>query len=112
MLALDRQVAAERGLNIPAIEASMDDLSCFAAAEFDIVIQPVSSCYIPDIARMYREVGRVIVAGGVYISQHKQPGSLQQASAQAPAGTSWKSPIIAAGRCRRSPAARIARRGR
>ncbi len=77
MLALDRQVAAERGLNIRAIEASMDDLSCFRVSEFDIVIQPVSSCYIPDIARMYREVSRVIVAGGVYISQHKQPGSLQ-----------------------------------
>ena len=69
-------MATERGLNI-AIQASMDDLSCFRVGEFDIVIQPVSSCYIPDIARMYREVSRVIVAGGVYISQHKQPGSLQ-----------------------------------
>ncbi|HVU87365.1 MAG TPA: class I SAM-dependent methyltransferase [Pirellulales bacterium] len=77
MLALDRAVATERGLNIRAVEASMDDLSCFAADEFDIVIQPVSSCYIPDVSRMYREVGRVIAAGGVYISQHKQPGSLQ-----------------------------------
>jgi SAM-dependent methyltransferase len=77
MLALDRAVAAERGLNIRAVEASMDDLSCFRADEFEIVIQPVSSCYIPDVARMYREVARVIAAGGIYISQHKQPSSLQ-----------------------------------
>ena len=41
------------------------------------MIQPVSSCYIPDVARMYREVGRIITGGGLYISQHKQPGSLQ-----------------------------------
>ena len=77
MLALDRAVAAERGLNIRVVEASMDDLSCFAADEFDVVIQPVSSCYIPDVAPMYREVARVIAGGGLYICQHKQPGSLQ-----------------------------------
>jgi SAM-dependent methyltransferase len=77
MLALDRQVAAERGLNIRIVEASMDDLSALAAAEFDLVIQPVSSCYVPDVTRVYREVSRVTAAGGLYISQHKQPASLQ-----------------------------------
>ena len=40
MLALDRQVAAERKLNIQVIEASMDDLSALATASFDVVIQP------------------------------------------------------------------------
>jgi SAM-dependent methyltransferase len=77
MLALDRQVAAERGLNIRIVEASMDDLSALAAAEFDFVIQPVSSCYVPEVTRVYREVSRVMAAGGLYISQHKQPASLQ-----------------------------------
>ncbi|HEY2838937.1 MAG TPA: class I SAM-dependent methyltransferase [Pirellulales bacterium] len=77
MIALDRQVAAERGLNIRAVCASMDDLSAFAQAEFDVVIQPVSSCYLPDVTRIYREVSRVLSPGGLYISQHKQPTSLQ-----------------------------------
>jgi SAM-dependent methyltransferase len=77
MLALDRQVAAERGLNVRVIEASMDNLSALSAAEFDIVLQPVSTCYVPDVLKVYREVARITVAGGLYISQHKQPASLQ-----------------------------------
>jgi len=77
MLALDRQVAAERNLAIRTVEASMDDLSMLTTASFDIVLQPVSTCYVPDIQAVYREVARVTVAGGVYISQHKQPASLQ-----------------------------------
>ena len=77
MLALDRQVAAERGYNIRVVEASMDDLAAFGAGEFDIVSHPVSTCYVPDVARVYREVARVTAAGGLYISQHKQPVSMQ-----------------------------------
>jgi SAM-dependent methyltransferase len=64
-------------LNIRVIEASMDDLSALAAAEFDIVLQPVSTCYVPDVVNVYREVARVTAPGGLYISQHKQPVSLQ-----------------------------------
>ena len=77
MLALDREVAAERSLEIRTIEASMDNLSMLAASSFDIVIHPVSTCYVPDVAAVYREVARVTAAGGLYISQHKQPASLQ-----------------------------------
>jgi SAM-dependent methyltransferase len=77
MLALDRQVAGERNLNLRTIETSMDDLSMLAPAEFDIVIQPVSTCYVPDVCRVYRELARVTSPGGLYISQHKQPASLQ-----------------------------------
>ena len=77
MLELDREVAAERRLDVRTVEASMDDLSMFAAGEFDIVIHPVSTCYVPQIEPVYREVARVIRDGGVYISQHKTPTSLQ-----------------------------------
>ena len=77
MLALDREVAVERHLNIRAIEASMENLSMLSAAEFDVVVQPVSTCYVPDIGMVYRQVARVTASGGIYISQHKQPASLQ-----------------------------------
>jgi len=77
MLALDRAVAAERELEVRTVEASMDDLSAIAADAFDVVIQPVSTCYVPDVVAVYRQVARVLVAGGLYISQHKQPSSLQ-----------------------------------
>ncbi len=79
MLELDRQVAAERGLEVRTVQTSMDDLGMFRDAEFDLVIQPVSTCYLPRIAPVYREVSRVLRAGGLYISQHKQPTSLQAA---------------------------------
>jgi SAM-dependent methyltransferase len=76
-LELDRQVAAERRLELKTVEASMDDLSMFASGEFEIVIQPVSTCYLPDIGPVYREVARVTASGGLYVSQHKSPTSLQ-----------------------------------
>lgn len=77
MLERDRAVAAQRRLKLTTVEASMDDLSMFAEASFDIVIHPVSTCYVPDIGSVYDEVARVLVGGGLYISQHKQPASLQ-----------------------------------
>jgi SAM-dependent methyltransferase len=86
MLALDRQVAAERGLNVRAIEASMDNLAALAAGSFDIVIQPVSTCYVPNVLDVYREVARVLASGGLYISQHKQPASLQTSEKPSPRG--------------------------
>src|SRR5882724_2057094 len=76
-LELDREVAAERRLELKTVAASMDDLSMFTAGEFDIVIQPVSTCYLPEIAPIYREVARITRSGGTYISQHKSPTSLQ-----------------------------------
>jgi SAM-dependent methyltransferase len=77
MLALDRHVATERGLQLRTVEASMDDLSALPESGFDIVDQPVSTCYVPDVRAVYRAVSRVLVPGGVYTSQHKQPASLQ-----------------------------------
>lgn len=77
MLELDREVAAERKLHIRTIQASMDDMPMLGEGEFDIVIHPVSTCYVPDIVPVYREIARVTRPGGVYISQHKTPTSLQ-----------------------------------
>lgn len=77
MLHLDHREASRRGLTVRTLEASMDDLSALADASFDIVHQPVSTCYVPDIAAVYREIARVTRDHGIYISQHKQPTSLQ-----------------------------------
>lgn len=77
MLELDRQVARERGLDLEIVQTSMDDLRMFAAGRFDLVIHPVSTCYVPDVTGVFREVARVTRAGGLYVSQHKSPTSLQ-----------------------------------
>jgi ubiquinone/menaquinone biosynthesis C-methylase UbiE len=55
----------------------MEDLSALKSAEFDIVIHPVSTCYVPHIQPVFAEIARVVRVDGLYISQHKQPGSLQ-----------------------------------
>jgi SAM-dependent methyltransferase len=77
MLALDRAVARERRIDIEIVEGSMDDLSMFRTGRFDLVIHPVSTCYLPDVAAVFREVARVTTSGGAYVSQHKSPASLQ-----------------------------------
>ena len=77
MLELDRQVAQERRLNVRTIETSMDDLGMLTTGEFDLVVHPVSTCYLPSLNRLFPEVARVTRPGGLYISQHKQPANLQ-----------------------------------
>ncbi len=86
MLVLDRQVASERGLKLTVMEASMDDLSALGEESFDVVVQPVSTCYVPDIAKVYREVARVTAARGYYLSKHKQPVSMQASVKPSPEG--------------------------
>ena len=56
MLELDRQVAAERGYSLRVLQTSMEDLSGLEDAFFDIVIHPVSTCYVPDVRPVFKEV--------------------------------------------------------
>ncbi len=97
MLELDREVAAERRLNVKTVEASMDDLPMFRNGQFDIVVHPVSTCYVPDILSVFREVARVTVAGGIYISQHKTPTSLQADVKASPRGYELIEPYYRSG---------------
>ena len=85
-LELDREVAAERKLDLRTVQTSMDDLSMFGADEFDLVVQPVSTCYLSDVRAIYCEVARVVRPGGLYVSQHKQPTSLQAGVEPTPRG--------------------------
>ncbi len=86
MLRLDRLMAQQAGVQVRTVQSTMEDLSMFPPQSFDIVVQPVSTCYVPDVGRVYREVARVLVPGGLYISQHKQPLALQARSRPGPEG--------------------------
>jgi len=77
MLDLDRQVSRERRIDMEILQGSMDDLSMLAAARYDLVIHPVSTCYVPEVRCVFAEVARVTKPGGRYVSQHKSPVSLQ-----------------------------------
>lgn len=77
MLELDQREASRRGLSVTTIEGSMDDLSMLRDESFDIVHQPVSTCYVPDVVKVYEQIARVLRDDSLYISQHKQPTSAQ-----------------------------------
>lgn len=77
MLRRDGDQANLRSLKVRTVRASMSRLEGLDDGEFDIVHQPVSTCYVADLRPVFREVARVLRWGGLYISQHKQPGSLQ-----------------------------------
>ena len=77
MLDLDRQVARERKLHLELIQSSMDELTMLKNDYLDLVIQPVSSCYLPTLKQVFSEIVRVCRPGGLYMSQHKSPRSLQ-----------------------------------
>ena len=97
MLGLDREAASGRGLDLTLVQASIDDLAALTDAAFDVVVQPVSTCYVPDVARVFREVARVIVPAGLYVSQHKQPGSLQTSVAPSATGYTLDEPYYRSG---------------
>ena len=80
MLKLDRAVAEREGVSLTTCQASMTNLGTLGDAIFDIVLQPVSSCYVEDLGAIHREVARVIRPNGIYVVQHKQPVSLQAAT--------------------------------
>ncbi len=77
MLELDREMRDQTGIPFEIIEASMDDLSILKDAQFDLVIHPVSTCYIANPLRVFAEAARVTRSNGLYVSQHKQPTSMQ-----------------------------------
>jgi len=92
MLRLDNELAEAKGLQVETIETSIDDLSMLPEAAYEAVMQPVSTCYVPDIRLAYRELARVMMPGGVYISRHKQPTNLQVDLAPTPQGFVIDSP--------------------
>lgn len=88
----ERQLDHDRRAGVRAVCASIDDLRALGAASFDVVIQPVSACYVPDVRRVYAEVARVLRPGGLYVVQHKQPTSLQATGG--PAGYAVMHPSV------------------
>ena len=62
----DKLVAQKYGKSIRIIKSDMRDLSFSQDEEFDIVYQPYSINYIPNIDEVFDEVARVIKPNGLY----------------------------------------------
>ena len=76
-LARDRQVAAERNLNLECLEADISDLRLLDGREYDLVYQPVSTWYLADLHRLYESVARLLRPAGTYWVEHWNPLRMQ-----------------------------------
>jgi SAM-dependent methyltransferase len=72
-LGSDRAVATRHGLDVTTVKGFMDDLSCFAAGEFDLIFHPVSNCFAPHIEPVWVECARVLRPGGHLLAGFMNP---------------------------------------
>ena len=75
----DRQIAESQGLALKCIEGDMLDLSELHGRDYDLVYQPISTLYVPNVRRLYREVAQVLRPRGYYWSEHWNPVQMQLA---------------------------------
>ncbi|SER01280.1 class I SAM-dependent methyltransferase [Neolewinella agarilytica] len=62
----DRLVSEQYGKEMRVVKSDMRDLSFCADEEFDVVYQPYSINYIPEVGQVFDEVARVLKQGGLY----------------------------------------------
>lgn len=74
-LELDKKAASHYGYKIKIINSDMRDLRLLDSNSFDIVYQPVSICFVPDIIKVYLEVYRVLRNNGIYSVSHCNPST-------------------------------------
>jgi SAM-dependent methyltransferase len=72
-LARDQEVAARDGLAIRTVLGDMRDLSVFPDASFNVVFNPVSNVFCPDLAPVWRESFRVLRPGGILLAGFMNP---------------------------------------
>jgi len=83
-LAQDRMVAKRDRLILVTVEGDMRDLSAFRDNSFDLVLNPVSNVFCPEVRPVWIEVFRVLRPGGTLLAGFDNPCmhifDLQQAS--------------------------------
>jgi len=69
----DRKAAEHYGYKVTTVQGDMRDLKVFKDNSFDLVYQPVSINFVPDVRKVYREVVRVLRKGGLYSVEYGNP---------------------------------------
>jgi len=72
-LAQDRFVAERDGLEIITVEGDMRDLSAFPDECFDLIVHPVSNCFVPEVRPVWAESFRVLRRGGALLAGFNNP---------------------------------------
>ncbi|MBW2367981.1 MAG: class I SAM-dependent methyltransferase [Deltaproteobacteria bacterium] len=69
----DADLSEQFHLGITTVQGNMQDLQCFSEKSFDMIIHPVSNCFIDDILPVWRECYRVLKEGGRLLSGFCNP---------------------------------------
>jgi ubiquinone/menaquinone biosynthesis C-methylase UbiE len=72
-LAQDRLVAERDKLPIAIVEGDMADLSAFQDESFELIFNPPSTLFVPDLAPVWRECYRVLKADGLLMTGFMNP---------------------------------------
>ena len=69
----DLDIATREGLTIKTIASDMRDLSQLESSSFDLILNPTSNCYCPDVRPVWQESFRVLRPGGKLIAGFIKP---------------------------------------
>ena len=69
----DQLVAERESLSIRTVEGDAADLSIFVDESFDLVFNPCSTVFMPDVRAVWRECSRVLRHGGVLMTGSMNP---------------------------------------
>jgi ubiquinone/menaquinone biosynthesis C-methylase UbiE len=72
-LALDQLVADRDSLVIRLVEGDMADLSAFTDASFELICNPPSTLFVPDVVPVWRECYRILQPNGVLMTGFMNP---------------------------------------
>ena len=64
----DRLVAERESLPLRTVEGDAADLSMFEDESFDLVFNPVSTVFMPDVRAVWKECARVLRPGGILMA--------------------------------------------
>ena len=72
-LAQDRHVAERDGLSIRTVQGDMADLSAFETGSIDLVFNPPSTLFVPELDPIWRECHRVLSKNGLLMTGFMNP---------------------------------------
>ncbi len=72
-LGQDQMVAEREGLTIHTVQGDMADMHQLEDASFDLVINPVSTLFVPDVRPVWKEAFRVLRPGGALVTGFCNP---------------------------------------
>jgi SAM-dependent methyltransferase len=72
-LARDQEVAAREGLTLHTVLGDMRDPDAFPDDSFDVIVNPVSNVFSPELEPVWREAFRVLRPGGALLAGFMNP---------------------------------------